>query len=483
MEFHRGLTTLRVPFSLHAKNRSRLVERFQSSGLKEGYVVLKGAPSTMRFDTDHEPVVRQESFFQWAFGVKEPDCFASIDVSNGKSTLFVPHLPDEYAVWMGDIKPCSEYKETYEVDECKYVEQLKDSFPENATLFLLRGKNTDSGNFAEPAHFEGIEKFKQDTEALFPKIVELRTIKTEEELEVLRYINKVSSEAHKRVMSEIKAGMMEYQMEARFQFHCHHDGGARHQAYTCICASGINAKVLHYGHAAAPNEKQIQDGEMVLFDMGSEYHCYCADITCSYPVNGKFTEDQKTIYNIVLDATRAVEDTMKEGVSWIEMHRLAEKVICAGLRDAGILKGTDEEFAKHNLGALFMPHGLGHFLGLDTHDVGGYLAGMERPSEPGIKKLRCGHVLKRNMVLTVEPGLYFIPMLLEKAFEDPVLKPFFIEQRCRQFFGFGGVRIEDDVIVKEDGIECMTQVPRTVEEIERFMKEHNDNVKSKMEEE
>lgn len=257
---------------------------------------------------------------------------------------------------------------------------------------------------------------------------------------------------------------------------------SRHQAYTCICASGINAKVLHYGHAAAPNEKKMQDGELVLFDMGSEYHCYCADITCSFPVNGKFTEDQKTIYNLVLDAVNAVKGSMKEGVSWIDMHRLAEKVICAGLREAGVLKGTDEDFAKHHLGAMFMPHGLGHFLGLDTHDVGGYL-GIERPTEPGIKKLRCGHVLKRNMVLTIEPGCYFIPVLLEKALQNDKIKHLFNEQRCRQFFGFGGVRIEDDVIVTENGMECMTRVPRTVDEIEKHMKATNPFVKSKMEEE
>lgn len=242
MEFSRGLSTLRIPFALHGKNRARLCEKLRSNGVENGFVVLrglvfddvcfvslsfKGAPSTTRFDSDHEPVVRQESFFQWAFGVKEPDCFGSIDVSNGHSTLFVPHLPDEYAVWMGDIKPCSEYKETYEVSDCKYVEEMKDCFPEDSTLYLLRGKNTDSGLFAEPAYFDGIEKFKQDTSALFPAIVELRTIKTEEELEVLRYINKISSEAHCKVMSAIKPGMMEYQMEALFQYHCYHDGGAR----------------------------------------------------------------------------------------------------------------------------------------------------------------------------------------------------------------------------------------------------------------
>ena len=122
-------------------------------------------------------------------------------------------------------------------------------------------------------------------------------------------------------MRECKPGLMEWHLESRFQFHISYHGGCRHVAYTCICAGGLNAAVLHYGHAGAPNDRQLQDGQMSLLDMGAEYRCYCSDITCSYPVNGTFTEDQKMVYNAVLDAQKNIFAAMKPGCSWPDMHR------------------------------------------------------------------------------------------------------------------------------------------------------------------
>lgn len=143
--------------------------------------------------------------------------------------------------------------------------------------------------------------------------------------------------------------------------------------------------------------------------MGGNYCGYAADITCSFPANGKFTENQKTIYNAVLAARNAVIDAAKPGVSWIDMHLLANKVMLAALREAGILKGDIDEMIKAGLNQTFQPHGLGHLLGLDVHDVGGYLPGNpERSTEPGVCKLRTSRTLEAGMVLTIEPGCYFI---------------------------------------------------------------------------
>lgn len=482
-EFFLGGSTLRVSFALHALNRQRLFNSLQQAGKKKGFVVLQGAPSTYRFDTDHEPFVRQESFFQWCFGAKEPDLYGALDVSNGKSILFVPRLPQEYAVWMGPIRTCEDFRSSYAVDACHYVDEMQNFFPSNETLFLLDGLNTDSHLRSVATVFPGLEKHASDhvdKTTLHPIMVSLRTIKTSAEIEVMRYACRVSVEGHKAVMRSIRPLCREYQMESLFRHHCHHDGGCRHQAYGCICAAGANGAVLHYGHAAQPNEKEIQDGQMVLFDMGAEYHCYCSDITCSYPVNGRFTDDQRLIYEAVLDASRTVMKTMRPGVEWTDMHRLAERVLLRHLRDGGLIRGSDEELAQHYIGALFMPHGLGHLLGLDTHDVGGYTGDMQRPTEPGIRKLRCGHRLQQGMVITVEPGCYFISALLEPAFQDDRLKPYLNESRIRQFLGFGGVRIEDDVLVTNDGSENLSDgLPRTVAEIEDYMQKNNEHVKAR----
>uniref|UniRef100_A0A1B6CDN4 Peptidase M24 domain-containing protein n=1 Tax=Clastoptera arizonana TaxID=38151 RepID=A0A1B6CDN4_9HEMI len=301
-----------------------------------------------------------------------------------------------------------------------------------------------------------------------------RVFKTNLELDLLRYVNKITCQAHKLVMQNVKPGMYEYQAEAIFIEHAYYAGGARQVAYTCICGSGNNGSILHYGHAAAPNDKLINNGDMLLFDMGAKYYGYSSDVTCSYPANGKFTQEQKVIYNAVWAAVEAVESTMKPGVSWVDMHLLANRTMLTKLKACGLLVGDVNEMMEANLGATFQPHGLGHFMGIDVHDVGGYLdKDPPRPTKPGLANLRTARVLQAGMVITVEPGCYFIESLLEKAFNDPNLCKFLVKENIVKFKGFGGVRIEDDVVVTESGIENLTKVPRTVEEIETFMASGN----------
>ncbi len=166
---------------------------------------------------------------------------------------------------------------------------------------------------------------------------ESRVFKTDEELEVIRYACKISSEAHKEVMKNVKPGCFEFEMESIFQDYCYRMGGMRHMSYTCICATGHNSSVLHYGHAAAPNNKKINEQELCLFDMGGEYYCYGSDITCTFPSNGKFNPMQKFIYETCLKANRAVLNACKPGVSWLDMHLLADRVILEEFIAGGLL--------------------------------------------------------------------------------------------------------------------------------------------------
>ncbi|KAL1419383.1 hypothetical protein MTO96_005119 [Rhipicephalus appendiculatus] len=212
---------------------------------------------------------------------------------------------------------------------------------------------------------------------------------------------------------------------------------------------------------------------MCLFDMGCEYYCYSSDITCSFPANGRFTADQRVVYEAVLAASRAVLDAIRPGTSWPDMHRLAERRILEGLLSAGLLRGDVDAMMEARLGATFMPHGLGHLMGLDVHDVGGYLsADPPRPTEPGLRSLRTARTLREGMVLTVEPGCYFIDALLDEALRSPTLSAFLVPDVLQRFRNFGGVRIEDDVLITADGHEMLTLVPRTVSEIEALMAEH-----------
>ncbi|XP_026730893.1 xaa-Pro dipeptidase isoform X2 [Trichoplusia ni] len=462
-----GPGTLEIPLSLFAKNRNRLAEKLKSGQV----VVLQGGDSIPHYDTDVEYVFRQEPYFTWVCGVRDPGCYFALDVATRKSYLFVPRLPIDYEIWMGKLLSCEDFKKLYAVDEVYYVDELATILqglkPE--TLLTLCGVNSDSGLTAKEAIFEGINEFKVDNETLFPIIAELRVIKTPEEIEVLRYVCKVSSDAHKKVMLYAKPGLQEYQCEAVFLEHCYRAGGCRHVSYTCICGSGHNAATLHYGHASAPNAKTIAPGDMCLFDMGGNYGGYAADITCSFPANGKFTEDQKLIYEAVLFARDAVIREAKPGVLWPDMHLLANRTMLEHLKKGGLLKGDVEEMINHGIHGVLQPHGLGHLLGLDVHDVGGYLAHCPaRPPGP-LRRLRTARALQPGMTLTVEPGCYFVDRLLSEAKNDPEQSQFFNWDMVDRFRNFGGVRIEDDVLITETGVENLTFVPRTVAEIEEHM--------------
>ncbi|KAL8160837.1 hypothetical protein V2J09_012326 [Rumex salicifolius] len=501
-----SLSPPEVPMELHIINRQKLLKAIrqrlsESRRPIQGLVLLQGGEEKLRYCTDHEELFRQESYFAYLFGVKEPGFFGAIDVATGNSLLFAPRLPAEYAVWLGEIKPLSYFKERYMATMVYFsddmVQVLQDQYPGQSKplLFLLHGLNTDSSNFSKPAEFKGIEKFESDLSTLHPILTECRVTKSELELEIIQFANDISSEAHVEVMRCTKVGMKEYQLESVFLHHSYMYGGCRHCSYTCICATGTNSSVLHYGHAAAPNDKILQNGDMALFDMGAEYNFYGSDITCSFPVNGTFSEDQHLIYTqaklpakrpdqleLVMewssvqqagDAVLAAHDdviaAMKPGINWVDMHRLAEKVILESLKKGNLLFGNLEDMMAQRLGAVFMPHGLGHLLGIDTHDPGGYMEGIERPKEPGLRSLRTARDLKENMVITVEPGCYFINALLAPAMESPATSRFFNRDAIKRFEGFGGVRIESNLYITADGCVNMTNVPRETWEIEAVM--------------
>lgn len=455
--------------AVHAENRARLAAKLLEAGSPaNALVVLEGGKTPERDDSDHEPVFRQESWFHWAFGVKEPDCFGAIHVGTGRSILFVPRLDPSYAVWMGKIRDPASFLAEYGVDEVRFVDEIDAAVtaihPE--VVHVNYGQSSDSKNFSRPANFPGKEKWSVNDRLLHPVFSECRVIKSDLELELIRYSNMVSSEAHMQVMAHAQAGMKEYQLESLFKHWCYYYGGCRNMSYTCICASGDNGSVLHYGHAGAPNDKTINKGDMCLFDLGAEYHCYASDITCSFPVSGKFTSDQRAIYEAVLEAQWTVMGMMKPGVAWPDCHRAAYRTILTHLTAFGLLRGDIDAMMAANLGAVFMPHGLGHFLGIDTHDCGGYPAGVERSTLAGFRSLRTGRVLAKNMVLSVEPGVYFNDYTLDAAIADPVQGPFINVAVLDRFRGWGGVRLEDIVRVTDTGMENLTWCPRTVADVE-----------------
>lgn len=474
--FHRGQGTLEVSHELHVENRARLVEAMRAAGHTDGLIALKGGAQLTRYSTDNEPLFRQESYFHWAFGVLEGDCAGVVDIATGDSILFVPRLPEEYAIWMGAIEGLDSFSSRYLTTRAKYCDEFDDFLKSSGKkVFTLRGKNSDSGSMTSGLGGD-VEKAlgaaADTSDALFNVITELRTVKTAREQEVLEYASKMSSIAHVEVIKSIKPGMMEYQLESLFKHVCYSQGGMRNESYTSICAAGKNGATLHYGHAGAPNASQIEAGDLVLMDMGAEYHCYCADITTTVPASGKFTEDQKIIYEGVLAAHQAVLKALRPGCAWNDLQRMAETHILEALVKGGFLVGDIDEMMSKRVSATFMPHGLGHLLGIDTHDVGGYgLPGIpERSSEAGLKNCRTARIMKEGFAMTIEPGCYFIDCLLDRALaEGSDIKQYFVADRVNSCRDMGGVRLEDNVVVTSDGCKSWTNVPRTVAEVEAVM--------------
>jgi len=266
---------------------------------------------------------------------------------------------------------------------------------------------------------------------------EMRLIKSKAELDIMRESGQIAVRAHKRAMQVSKPGLFEYQVEAEFM-HEFFRSGCRAPAYTSIVAGGANACILHYNE----NNMVLNNGDLLLIDAGCEYEYYASDITRTFPVNGRFSPEQKAIYELVLKAQLAAIEQVKPGNHWNDPHDTTVKVLTAGLVELGLLQGEVDKLIESGAYRDFYMHRAGHWLGMDVHDCGDYkIDGKWRQLEPG-------------MVLTVEPGLY-VAVNNEK-----------VEPRWRGI----GVRIEDDVAVTRSGYEVLTSgLPKTVAEIETFM--------------
>ena len=450
------------------EQRVRLGAALKSAFGDNVCAVFQAGSEIPRNSSDTNYLFRQESFFQYLFGYEVPDCQGAV-FPDGRGAIFIPRLPESYAVWMGTLPtPDSVVKETG-IEEVYFIDDLAAVLKQKNVdeVHVMNGRNTDSDLpvISAPVKVDGVN-VKKDW--LHDTVVNQRVFKTKREIELLKWANKISSDAHIEVMKLAKPGMSQHHLEATFVHFCHFFGGMRHQSYTCICATGADGATLHYPH----NDKAIADGSMALLDMGGELNCYATDITCSFPVNGTFTQPQRSVYNAVLDAQMSVFHAMRPGVSWVDMHKLALSVMAKHLIQMGIFAaGTSvDDVMANKLMRLFQPHGLGHLIGLDVHDVGGYMKNCPpRPTESDCCKLRTARILEPNMFITVEPGLYFNQVLLEQAFANPNEAKYLNQSRIREFWNFGGVRIEDNVVVTEDGILNLTCCPRSVEEIESTM--------------
>ena len=428
-------------------------------------IIFQGGRLSPKYDTDtNYYYFDQESNFYYLTGVREPNMWFVLDVQSGEGCLFYEKEPEEYKIWMA-VPSCEEIEKKYGIKT--YLRTDLEKFLQKRNMeviYILDGTNENSDLPVCSAELDFVgdyaylnKKINHD-KYIYMVLCDTRRVKNEREKKLLRHIANISNAAHKALMKYIKPGLNERDTENCFLQYLRDNDYTRFMAYGCICASGPNAATLHY----VLNNRDMEDGDIYLTDMGIRFCGYCSDISATFPVNGKFTEEQKKIYNIVLASNQGVIAAIKPGITkYAEIDTLSKKIILDGLQKIGIINegfSVDEMF-NAGLARIFMPHSVSHLLGLDTHDVG----------RRGIT-YKSNNILENGMFITVEPGIYFIDFLMDEAESSVTLQKYINVEELEKFRGFGGVRIEDDVMIGEDSVESyQLDLPRTVEEIEEFM--------------
>lgn len=435
---------MRIAKAEFARRRKQLMALMEPDSI----AIVPAAPERVR-SRDTEYHYRQDSDFLYLSGFEEPQAVLVLAPGreHGEYILFVRERNREREIWdgyrAGPEGACSEF----EADDAFPIDDIDDILPGllegKQRVYYAMGKDSEfdkhvmdwvntirakvRSGATPPGEFLDLSHFLND----------MRLFKSAAELRVMKEAGEISARAHVRAMKACKPGVMEYQLEAEI-IHEFQKSGARFPAYNSIVGGGKNGCILHYIENSAP----LKQGDLVLIDAGCELDYYAADITRTFPVSGKFSPEQKALYDICLRAQLAAIAVAKPGNHWNDPHEATVRVITQGLLEIGLLEGDIDEIIKNETYKEFYMHRAGHWLGMDVHDVGDYKVGGEwRVLEPG-------------MVMTVEPGIYVAP--------DN-------ERVAKKWRGIG-IRIEDDVVITKDGNEILTKdVPKTVEEIEALM--------------
>ncbi|EGW22969.1 Xaa-Pro aminopeptidase [Methylobacter tundripaludum] len=426
------------------KRRKQLMQH-----IGKGNIALIGSAAVRARNRDVNYPFRQDSDFYYLTGFNEPDSLAVFipGRKQGEYILFCREFDEKKALWEGAHAGLEGATVHYKADDSFPIDDLDDILPglleDKGKVYYPIGRDSDLDhnllvwiNHIRSQSRSGVTA-PGELASLEHILHEMRLFKSPEELKLMRRAADVSANAHVKAMQRCKAGLYEYQIEAEIIYNFIQDG-LRAVAYPSIVAGGKNACVLHY----TENADKLKSGDLLLIDAGAECDHYAADITRTFPVSGRFSEPQKQLYQLVLDAQAAAIAQIKPGLPWHLAHDASVEVLTKGLVSLGLLKGKVTKLIKDEKYKQFYMHRIGHWLGMDVHDVGDYKLDKEwRLLEPG-------------MVLTIEPGLYIPADCLT------------VDEQWRGI----GIRIEDDVLVTAEGHEILTGgAPKTIAEIESLM--------------
>ncbi|TLS30768.1 hypothetical protein PpBr36_02541 [Pyricularia pennisetigena] len=404
----------------------------------------------------------ERRYFYYLTGCELPDCYFTYDIATSRSTLYIPPVDPESVIWSGLPMSASEALQKYDVDEVRYTHEV------NAALTSLAEAASSSTVYAIPNQVSDSITFlgfgAKNFDVLKPAIERARVVKTDYEVALIAKANEISSAAHLAVLKRVRHVSNERELYATFLAECI-SRGAPHMAYHSIVAAGRAAATLHYVKNDEPTAGKLN----LLLDAACELNCYASDITRTFPISGSFTPESRAIYDTVLRMQLETLAMLKEGVRWDDVHVHAHRVAIEGLLAAGIFKKgfSVDEILESRTSVAFFPHGLGHYLGMDTHDTGGNANYQDKDSM--FRYLRVRGTLPAGSVITVEPGIYFCNFIIEPYLKDEKHSKYIDAAVLDKYWDVGGVRIEDNVVITKDGYDNLTTAVKDAQEMEKII--------------
>ena len=454
--------------ALVAERRERTATRWD---LDRGVVLVPAGLMLPIAGTDQFHEYHAHPEHRYLAGVGQPGGVLAFDAGEGW-TLFVPQPEAAERVWTGDGPSLAAVGDVSGLARVRAASEL------GAWLERRRGEPVaviGNDDMTLRAGEYGVESWnslefatdEDENERLRTVVAELRRAKDANELALMREAAAATHRGHMAGLGKARAGMSEraLQIEIEVEFF---RAGAERTAYGSIVGGGPNAATLHF----APTAREFGEGELILVDAGAEVGGYASDVTRTYPVGARFEGVQRDLYELVLGVQERGIAGARPGVEYKDLHLTASVEIAQGLIDLGLLRGNAEGLVERDAQALFFPHGLGHMLGLATHDAGGCLEGRAPSDRPTLRHLRADLPLQPGYVVTIEPGIYFIRALLEDADLRERYRNDVDWGRVDGLLDFGGIRIEDDVLVTEDEAEVLSAAtPKSLEGIEALRAE------------
>jgi len=457
---------------VYLTRRKELSKKFNS-----GILLFLGNDESQVLVRDAVHKFRQNSNFLYYWGINEPGLVALIDIDKNVEILFGHDLSTEEIVWEGEQQKLAEKANRIGVKQMAEISTLK-----NVLLNYRKGRRqihflpqhlSDNINKISFLLNKTPKQIIKDHSIDFTKaVIDQRSLKSKKEIAEIEKALKISYKIHKFAMCKTIPGKYEYEIVQSMEKIL--ISKSSRWAYLPIFT--IRGERLHNHHYS----NKMKKGNLVINDSGAEsaLGLYSSDITRTFPVSGTFTTKQKEIYEIVLKSQLAAIKAIKPGVKYLDVHLLAARIIAEGLKRLGIMKGDIAKAIESGVHALFFPHGLGHMMGLDVHDMEdlgedyiGYDEKIKRSKQFGTAYLRFGKEIQPGHVLTVEPGIYFIPQLIKQWQEENKFEEFINYGKVDRYLDFGGVRIEDNILVTKSGYRVLGKpIPKTVKEIESLMK-------------